>query len=147
MRTIKFRGLRTDSKGWVYGDLLRKNDNRFGGQHFKIFVDTDDPTEEGELIKVDGSTIGQFTGLYDKVGKEIYEDDIVDVWSAGSHLKDGIIKFGQGTAKFFILNKNSSAYWNLSGGGDNYIQEDLIVIGNVFENPELLKTVSSKNKA
>lgn len=67
MRDIKFRGQRIDGE-WIYGDLLRENDNRFGGQFFKIFVDTNDVEEEGELIRVDGSTIGQYTGLKDKNG-------------------------------------------------------------------------------
>ena len=132
MRTIKFRGLRTDGKGWVYGGYFQHTPDEDGVRYY-IF-----DFNEG-AVEVIPESVGQFTGLHDKKGKEIYEGDIVDVWSAGSHLPNGIIKFGQGAAKFFIGNESNSICWNLSGGGHNYTQENLEIIGKIFDDNELVK--------
>ena len=63
-RDIKFRGLSSDGKGWVFGNFI----------HNKIdcpcIVDI-----EAEQYEVKPETVGQFTGLTDKNGKEIYEGD------------------------------------------------------------------------
>lgn len=126
MRTIKFRG-KTTKGNWVCGFLSRY----VGGEIY--FITTD---EKRNLI-VDLDTVGQFTGLYDKDGKEIYEGDIVDAWSAGQHLPNGIIRWGEGPAGFFISDPTHSVIWSLSG--DSEKKESFEVIGNIHDNPELLK--------
>ena len=107
MRSIKFRAIKHGG-GWHY----------FG-------ID-----ELTEVIKKE--TVGQFTGLLDKSGKEIYEGDVVQLET--THAFDetstlGVIKYDNSVVSFV-----------LKAGGPTRIDEtqDLEVIGNIYENPDLL---------
>jgi uncharacterized phage protein (TIGR01671 family) len=125
MREIKFKAQRLDGKGLVVGGFTL---DAIGQPRIT--------TAEGEGLifhKVNPETVCQFTGLLDKDGKEIFEGDIVEAWSQGSHITNGIIRWGIGTCKFFIGNETNSIVWNLCGTGKQYIQEDVQVIGNIHD--------------
>ena len=130
MRTIKFRGKSIDGKEWLYGDLVSSADKK----RFAILVNNKESYDECE---VDPETIGQFTGLYDCNGNEIYEGDIVE-WE-----KDGlmyVVKFWAGMFYASVKECNDGIFGGfplhaLTKHDDRKCE----IVGNIYDNPELMK--------
>lgn len=119
-RVIKFRGKRIDNGEWVYGDL---------GHRKKVEVyGLIDATTVGRY-DVDPDTVDQFTGLHDCNGKEIYEGDIVKNEIAGFF---GVIKFKDSAFIIDIDRIKGTLFACLQTGS-------LEIVGNIYDNPELLK--------
>ena len=86
---------------------------------------------------MDAKTIGQFTGLVDSTGKEIYEDDII----APKDGRIGLVEFHNGSFVVNYGNDNRQALYDVQGW-------NVTILGNRFENPELLvRTVAKKNES
>lgn len=125
-RQIKFRGKDIETGKWVYGSLICGTD--LDGNSFYQIENAD--MGEYRQWMVDGNTVGQFTGLLDKDGKEIYEDDIV---SSGSTGRKYVIEYSDGKyrAKHSLIGLDiflSAAFL-----------QNKTVVGNAHDNPELIK--------
>ena len=133
MREIKFRAKIKDGNEWMYG----------GGIQI-IGPDTLMLSEDGghgivHLVQRD--TVGQFTGLLDRNGKEIYEGDIIKYhyfyFADGSEIEKECVcsvKWDDTFANFDAMDKDGFAHF-LGQASDDGIE----VIGNIYEHPELLK--------
>lgn len=128
MREILFRGKRVDNGEWIEGGLVKV------GPLFIIFSDTLPGCQT-----VTYPAIGQFTGMYDKNDKRIFEGDIVKtkygrlctvVWFM-SQAHNGWDLAVVGTVENSVHTKYPDEF-------DLYKKENLEVVGNIHDNPELL---------
>ena len=87
--------------------------------------------------EVDKGTIGQFTGLYDKNGKEIYEGDIVKFPHVGECTR-GIIVWNGKVGAWCIKLKGENSLGS-TPVGEMLSSYKIEVIGNIHDNPELIK--------
>lgn len=148
MREILFRGKRLENGEWAYGFLVKM----FGAY---CIIDKDDENTAYEVIP---ETVGQYTGLIDKNGVNIFEGDIVDLFGMKGKVVQECGAFGIGFMKTidydlleskipfnnsanFCFNDNFISLWEVFW---NYEQDDnplyeVEVIGNFHDNPELLE--------
>lgn len=135
MREIKFRGKRLNKGDWAYGYYLpwhSVKDMTTGEDIYaQIFEEPDEKHPRG-WAKVIASTLGQYTGLKDKNGKEIYEGDIVSLNKdlLGSY----VVKYDIKNARFSMYRDNyEQAGFNLE------TMKNYEIIGNIYDDPALIK--------
>lgn len=127
MREIKFRGRDTDGN-WHYGDLLRYVRDSYDMIIPDGYANSDNLYDD--VVSVDYETVGQFTGLKDSTGKEIYEGDIIKTQES----EIGIIVWENDLGGFRARLADNSFYTLTA-----LFASMFSVIGNVYDNPELLE--------
>lgn len=143
-RKILFKGKNVDTGEWIEGSLItnvfyrRENHKSIpyilcpDKAEFECFEDFD---ESNGIYEVDEETICQYTGLTDKNGKKIFEGDILE-----AHLDD---IYPDNITRVTVEFTNGG--WRMRQGDlppDTFEDEEgktWTVVGNVFDNPELLK--------
>ena len=133
MREILFRGKRENGE-WVHGDLSYHHDGRV----FIRYWDRLGFDPAYNAYEVDPETVGQFTGMTDKNGKQIFEGDIIRAKiEEGNHKgftwPDMPVGFQQGS---FCLNDRNGYVFCVLGAFAAAVTFE--VIGNIHDNPELL---------
>lgn len=130
MREIKFRAyadgvMRYDITGLEHGE-----EYEMGG----VFIDGDYYTLNEKSKHIHKFAIlMQYTGLKDKNEKEIYEGDIVQ-WFLNEHVRTGIVNYISDAAGYDL--KNFKNKWHI---GVDFYRGEFEIIGNIHENPELMK--------
>lgn len=142
MRTIKFRGKRTDTGEWAYGSLIKfdigyvitisettESDDSLDKNNSIVF-------SADEIAGVNPNSIGQFTGLLDRNGKEIYEGDILQldyITTTGKH------RIGLSFEVKWCTQEGCWVGWD--GFVESAFQQTrkmFVVKGNIYDNPELI---------
>jgi uncharacterized phage protein (TIGR01671 family) len=132
MREILFKAKRLDNGEWVVGDLSQHKSG-------KKFIKAGSATQSFE---VSADTICQYTGLTDKNCNKIWENDIVKV-----KFREGRIGAVEKEYNYVAVYDEFQAYWRFEGNDDLLGSPSLVqsnqhifeVIGNIFDNPELLE--------
>lgn len=155
-REILFRGKRVDNGEWVHGKGLQQCKDELGNEIVAIFTDIVKSAEkyikkEGRYtlyyVPVKAETLGQYTGLKDSTGKEIYEGDILKTPRGFI----GEVVFGRAEEECTHRECNRkitdvyTTYGWIFKRADGYtcaIDDEILqgeLLGNVTDNPELMK--------
>lgn len=133
MKKIKFRGKSKETNEWVCGQLLYLDNQPFVVGN--LVEANDEYTTVEWWQPVHPNSVGQFTGLKDFRGVEIYVNDVLDFsdfyYDGSDVLCRGEVIFENGSYHLTNSCTESQLY--------EYEEEDLSVIGNIYDNPELPK--------
>jgi len=173
MRKVKFRGKRVDNKEWIYGSLIVGYHGKQMYCNIVPITICEDCFVMPEVYLVIPETVGQYTGLKDISGKEIYEGDIVRYYIGSNDFPidyNAVIEFAFGQWGFFVpyyknvkkgTYKERFSHKIVNGIGykfiplvdlgsetivlrefpkaKNIIKVQYEIVGNIYDNPELVR--------
>ena len=133
MREILFKAKRVKNGEWIEGYYQKRYDILGNEEHLIFHADS---YTVWEYAEIDPETLCQFTGLCDKNGKKIWENDIVEAWSQGSRAI-GTVK--QRVDGLWIMSPawQNHEFWELKPNSNGETTVEVLV--NAFDNPELLQ--------
>ena len=140
MREILFRGKRKDNGEWVENhtvvelrDGQKYIPNNFAPSGLKIDENGNKVSFVALFHEVIPETVGQYTGLTDKNGKKIFEGDIIkNTWTGDTHTVDWCVDCAVWVLPCITDERRETTFGSYDG-------DDYEVIGNIHDNPELLK--------
>lgn len=132
MREILFRGKRLDNGEWVKGFITAACD--CAGRLYFIEQPAQDLDDRNHSYEVDFTTVGQYTGMLDKNGIKIFEGDILKFVNDDSKTSYYDVAYSETDCRW-IIRENGSVPDDL----DDFVNKYMSVVGNVYDNPELLK--------
>ena len=140
IRTIIFRGKRKSNGEWAYGNFVRGCVDDFA-----YIVEFGNKELCRNYVEVIPETVGQFTGLTDKNGKKIFEGDIISIpFEEDRYPYEENVIYHENAEVYFDTERYG---WYVRCSDDDSLSIweyddcdiDIVVIGNIHDNPELLK--------
>lgn len=154
-REILFRGKRTDNGEWVEGYYTKQCDC-YGAAHMILHC-AQDPDDDNRAYYINPETVGQYTGLTDKNGKKIFEGDILECNGNSKDLVkvvfgefdvveadtlraiDTVIGWHYEVIPTDALSKCEPFSISMPLADFYIVSYDMQIIGNIYDNPELLE--------
>lgn len=138
MREILFKAKRIDNGEWVEGYYAERNGKTFIGIDISIYGDIFEVfcTPVIRWLEIDPETLCQFTGLCDKNGKKIWENDILMAHLDESYPEDATYETVEWGFAGWVWHETGSTDRQYL---DEFNTEHFEVVGNIFDNKELLQ--------
>ena len=145
MKDIKFRGLSKITGKFVYGNLIQTSEYKDG--HIHCWIQEKSLLGLGALstpttnfIEVHSESVGQFTGLQDKNGVDIYEGDILSTKMIDNSIHKVVIRYSNKYSRFVYCPLSEKWDFDRCVVDNPYERKNYQIIANIHQNPELLET-------